>query len=206
MWIQISSGQGPDECELAVRHLLSFLTKQAAANHYGASILEAVPGRISGNLQSVLLALPAEAKGLLEPFRGTILWKCVSPYRPHHKRKNWFVEVAIFDEPEVASFKEEDVRFEVMRSSGPGGQHVNKTESAVRAIHMPSGLTAGASEERSQYRNKRLAVARLSALIRQGNQSAQMDSQKNRWARHAQIQRGNPTVVFEGADFRKSGL
>lgn len=203
MWIQISSGQGPEECELAVRHLLSDLTKQILKKGYEVTLIEASPGSIPGNLKSALLSAPSACREIIIPYCGPILWKCTSPYRPNHKRKNWFIQVTLLQEPEVSSFDERDVRFETLRSSGPGGQHVNKTESAVRAIHIPSGAATCASEERSQHQNKRLALARLAEQINTANQNRMADAKQDRWSRHTTLERGNAVMVFEGAGFKQ---
>jgi peptide chain release factor len=99
---------------------------------------------------------------------GAIQWVAQCPLRPHHKRKNWFIGVfelpALPDVPKALAAH--DVRFEAFRAGGPGGQHQNKTESAVRATHIASGLSVVAREERSQHRNKALALERIAALLR----------------------------------------
>ena len=68
---------------------------------------------------------------------------------------------------EVPHWSDNEFKIEKMRASGPGGQHVNKTETAVRITHMPTGITAVAQEERSQHLNRKLAMSRLNVLLRQ---------------------------------------
>ena len=98
--------------------------------------------------------------------------------------------------PTDARFDPQDVRFETMRASGPGGQHVNRTESAVRVTHVPTGLQASASEERSQHRNKALAVARLSRKLEGLKDQQRSAAERERWQAHQALERGNPVRVF----------
>jgi peptide chain release factor len=123
-------------------------------------------------------------------------------FRPHHKRKNWFVDVTAFEPVEKAPWRAEDIRVDRLRASGPGGQHVNKTESAVRVTHMPTGLCAVSQEERSQHLNKKLAMARLQAMIRRREDQAEKGLDRRRWNRHNGVERGNAVHVFRGSKFR----
>jgi len=202
MWIQISSGKGPDECELAVRLFLESYQNECNKNKIKSTVIEAVPGRISGNLKSVLLSLEDHDSHVInEIISGTVLWVCTSPYRPNHKRKNWFINIEVFKNPDILSFSEKDVRFESMRSSGPGGQNVNKVETAVRALHIPTGLTVTASEERSQYMNKKLALSRLSNIIEEKNTENFSNNKRKMWVQHNTLERGNPFRIYEGKEF-----
>ena len=191
MWIQISSGKGPVECELAVSLFLKAFENECNKNQIKTKSIDAVPGEISGNYKSVLLSLDCSEHQVIDNIKsGTVLWICKSPYRPNHKRKNWFINVEVFQIPDKLSFCEKDVRFESMRSSGPGGQNVNKVETAVRAIHLTTGLTVTPSEERSQYMNKKLALCRLSNLIQEKNDSNFSVQKRNMWEQHNALERG----------------
>ncbi|MBU1221912.1 peptide chain release factor H [Myxococcota bacterium] len=202
MWIQITSGQGPDECELAVTKFFEYLQNLVQSAGSKIDVLEISEGVKKGNLQSVLFSVPAEYSEIIKPFKGSILWKCISPYRPHHKRKNWFIETSVLEEPSISTFNENDVKYETMRSSGPGGQHVNKTESGVRATHIPSGISTTAMEERSQHNNKKLALARLADKIAEANSNVLGEAKQSRWTKHLQIERGNPVATFSGPNFK----
>ena len=87
-----------------------------------------------------------------------------------------------------------------MRSSGPGGQHVNKTESAVRVTHISTGLSAIGREERSQYLNRKLALARLNRLLEQKAAAGAQKERREKWDVHNRVERGNPVRVFKGDD------
>lgn len=203
MWIQISSGKGPDECELAVSLFLKSYQNECSSKEIITNVIDAAPGNISGNLKSVLLSMECqEHEEHAEILSGTVLWICKSPYRPAHKRKNWFINIEVFKSSEKLNFSEKDVRFESMRSSGPGGQNVNKVETAVRATHLPTDFTVTASEERSQYMNKKLALARLSNLIKARNEENSSNNKRTMWMQHNTLERGNPIRVYEGAGFK----
>ncbi|HEY9061554.1 MAG TPA: peptide chain release factor H [Pseudobacteroides sp.] len=216
MWIQISSGRGPDECELAVGLFLKDFQKECTEKGINTQVLDAELGNKKGNFKSVLVSLhldegsaevvpvdvvPADAYNS-SIISGTILWICKSPYRPNHKRKNWFINIEVLKPPEKLEFQEKDVKFESMRSSGPGDQNVNKVETAVRAFHLPTGFTVTASEERSQYMNKKLALTRLVALIKSKNHEGNENHKKDAWMQHNTLERGNPVRVYEGSSFK----
>jgi len=199
MWMQISSGKGPVECELAVAFFLKMLMKQ----NENTRVIDSIPGHYSGTYKSVLLSADrCEFNGDTDNTKGTILWICQSPYRPNHRRKNWFINIEVFQETETLNFSEKDVRIETMRSSGPGGQNVNKVETAVRALHIPTGVTVAAAEERSQYMNKKLALARLANLIETRNEENSSNQKESMWRQHNLLTRGNPLSIYEGIEFK----
>ena len=95
------------------------------------------------------------------------------------------------------------IRFETMRAGGPGGQHQNRTESAVRAVHMPTGLSAVARDERSQHRNRSVALARLGEMLRARQARARSQAARHDWAERIAVERGNAVRVYEGDTFRR---
>ena len=199
MWVQISSGKGPDECELAVGLFLNTLLCECNNKGINAKVIKLVPGNYSGNFKSALVSLDDELIGDID---GTVLWIFKSPYKPNHRRKNWYIDVEVFREQAKVTFMGRDVRVEAMRSSGPGGQNVNKVETAVRATHLPTGLSVTASEERSQYMNKKLALARLVKLVKERNEKASLNFKRLMWNQHNTLVRGNPIRVYEGENFK----
>ena len=130
MIYQISSGQGPAECELGVAKLLHYLQ-----SNYEISVIETSPGYHEGTFRSVQFSTSAD----LSAFVGSVQWICRSPYRPAHKRKNWFLDFSVCGEAEDTEFDPEQVTFETFRSGGKGGQNINKVESGVRAVYLPTG-------------------------------------------------------------------
>lgn len=203
LWLQITSGQGPAECCWVVARLVEVLRAEAVAASIEIQPLEVTEGAEAGTFRSVLLSLDGDnATTFAAGWRGTVQWIGQSPYRPTHKRKNWFVGVEVFTAPEKPAWSADELVIETMRASGPGGQHVNKTSSAVRITHTPTGLVAVAREERSQHRNRKLALARLADLFARQGTAAEGDARQQRWEQHAALARGNAVRVFRGKEFK----
>lgn len=206
LWLQITSGRGPAECQWVVSKVLVALSSEARASGIEVELLESTAGEAREALMSALLSLEGPAAALAQlsaEWVGTVQWIGKSPFRPHHKRQNWFIGVERFALPERPAWSERDLLISTLRSSGPGGQHVNKTESAVRIVHQPSGLSVVAREERSQQQNKRLALARLAAMLTSSGERAAADAAQERWDQHNALTRGNPVRVYAGPEFRR---
>lgn len=155
-------------------------------------------GRRKCCFHSILFETGADMSSL----EGTVLWICKSPVRPGHKRKNWYVDVSIIPEREEVP-SEADYRIEKFHSGGKGGQNVNKVETGVRVIHIPTGITVASTEERSQYMNKQKALKRLQGILTAMEQAAGDKQANQAWREHTRIVRGNPVRVYEGMDFRR---
>ena len=193
MEIQLSSGQGPEECELAVSKLLHSLK----AEFPDIIVLEKHPGGRPDCYRSVRI----ESETDLSFLEGSVQWICESLYRKNHKRKNWFVDVSLCEQAASLDYDETLVRFETFRSGGKGGQHVNKVETGVRAIYIPTGLAVVSTEARSQQMNKKLALNRLCELIAADNKAGAAQVKALNRLEHTRLERGNPVRVYEGMDF-----
>jgi peptide chain release factor len=195
MKLQISSGQGPAECELAVGKMLTALSEEFP----GLEIVEKTVGAQSGGVRSARLLSAADLSFL----EGSVLWICKSPYRPHHGRKNWFIDVSVCHEVETVDFDSSEVRFETFRSSGPGGQNVNKVETGVRAIHPPTGISAVSTDERSQSLNRQTALRRVIKAVAALNADSRTTAKSLDRLQHTRLERGNPVRVYAGMEFKR---
>jgi peptide chain release factor len=199
-----TSGRGPAECRMAVAKTLAVFSREAEAAGLEVDIT-AAPDPDGWGPPSALAVLHGEtASRFARDWIGSIQWIAESPVRPHHKRKNWFIGVFELPPLRVAAkpLAAADIRFEAFAAGGPGGQHQNKTASAVRAVHIPSGLAVVAREQRSQHRNKALALERLAALMAGGEELAALADEQRAHANHDGLERGRPVRRFKGEAFR----
>lgn len=198
--LQLSAAQGPSECCLAVSRALRRLLHEATLCGVQIEIIDEEGGERAGTLRSALVSLDGEpAPDLARQWEGTVQWTCQSPYRPRHARKNWFIGVARCAAPSPALAGE--IRFETCRASGPGGQHVNRTELAVRAIHVATGISVRVQSERSQHANKRIATLLIAHKLAQQADQSMLAQRAQRRLLHHQVERGAPVRVFKGERF-----
>ena len=199
-YIQITSGRGPVECCRVVVLVMSKIIEQARSLGYEVEVVEHEDGPNDGCMFSATLAIESEhAISLKDEWEGSVLWVAQkNPFRPWHRRKNWFVGVHFFKPLQTGTISERDITYETLRSSGPGGQNVNKVESAVRAIHVPTGITVLASDERLQIQNKRLARERLLMKLSAIDEERRLHHTHEVWMNHNSLERGNPVQKFKG--------
>lgn len=198
--LHLSAGQGPEECRWVVWRLVRAFADEAAAA--GLSCVPVEP--VDGPVPSALLRVEGEGTEAFARARtGTIRWIGTSPFRPMHKRRNWFVAAGEIAEGEdTPDLREADIRYQSYRASGPGGQQVNTTDSAVRAVHVPSGLTTTSQDQRSQFANKKVARLKLALLLGERRHEAEAGGKRALWDRHHALERGNAVRSYEGEQFR----
>lgn len=194
VFLCVTAGRGPAECREAMAHIVRLMEEEAAA-HGLAFGMETEQGRAS-----TFVSIDGEAaEAFARSWEGSVQWIARSSLRPGHKRKNWFVSVSrLPSPPSLPALKEAEIAFETLRAGGPGGQHQNRTESAVRATHHPTGISVVARDERSQHRNKALAVERLRALIAAVHERERNAARFRQWLVQISVERGNPVRTYEG--------
>jgi peptide chain release factor len=201
--IQITAGRGPAECTWVAAQVLKKMLEEAQANQIEATVLQREAGTENGTVLTALILLKGKTVvEFVNSWKGSIQWIGQSSFRKMHKRKNWFIGIFEMDALAIKSISEKDIQYQAMRSSGAGGQHVNKVSSAVRATHVPSGLSTMAMDSRSQHQNKKLATERLLEKFKvfelemiKKQVNSQSENQLN-------VARGNPTRTFSGSDFK----
>jgi peptide chain release factor len=195
--IQITAGKGPMECCRVVTKVQEMIMKEAHFAGIELSIIENKKARTNGALLSAtLLAQGHNLDAFIKEWNGTVQWIAQSPFRKFHKRKNWFVGIGIFSVAEQIYFDAKDVRFETLRSSGPGGQNVNKVETTVRGIHTPTGIQVMAMDSRSQLQNKKLCLIRLEEKLITQQTEKLIAQHEKQWIAHHSLARGGAVKVI----------
>jgi peptide chain release factor len=194
--ICITAGRGPVECRHAVKRVLEKLCRDAKLRDLD---VDAEPN--DGSSASVIVSLDGVgAEAFVRSWEGTIQWIAKSSIRKDVERKNWFVAVKRLSVPQHVP-ELTGVKFETLRAGGPGGQHQNKTESAVRATHIATGTSVVVRDGRSQHRNKTLAITRLQQLLATINERHQSKEAAKAWLKKIDVERGAPIRTYEGPDF-----
>ena len=202
--IQLTASKGPAECAWVVAKILKVFLKELTENKIEYSILHKENGIENGTVQSVSIQIKGkQLPEFLKNWLGTIQWIGTSTFRKYHKRKNWFIGCNELQQYQEKTIQEHEIQFQAIRSSGAGGQHVNKVSSAVRAKHLPTGVQVLVSDSRSQHQNKKIAIQRLKEKIANHNTNQLKESVKSEWENHLDLQRGNPVRVFTGSDFKQ---
>ena len=213
-YIQITAGRGPIECAASVgkvywklREALDKICKSNINVKYNVIDFNEHDDSDKYGVYDCYMSMTLEViydkedvfENLRKEWEGTLKWVATkNSFRPNHKRKNWYVGVSFYEIPESIKINDSDIRYETMRSSGAGGQNVNKVESAVRAIYIPTGDYVVAQDSRDQPMNKKLARQRLIDKLSLIDKYKMDVLKADNWSEHNVLARGGEIKKFKG--------
>ena len=186
--LEISAGAGGTEAQDWAQMLMRMYTRWAERKGYTVEILDLSEGEEAGIKGAVLEIKGLYAYGFLKAEAGVHRLVRISPFDAQARRHTSFASAFVYqvvDNEINIEIRDEDIRMDVFRASGAGGQHVNKTSSAVRLTHIPSGIVVASQQERSQHKNKNTALKMLKNRLyqleaeKQAKKKAELDATKS---------------------------
>ena len=186
--LEISAGAGGTEAQDWAQMLMRMYTRWAERKGFTVEILDLSEGEEAGIKGAVLEIKGLYAYGFLKAEAGVHRLVRISPFDAQARRHTSFASAFVYpvvDNEINIEIRDEDIKMDVFRASGAGGQHVNKTSSAVRLTHIPSGIVVASQQERSQHKNKNTALKMLKNRLyqieaeKQAKKKAELDATKS---------------------------
>jgi peptide chain release factor 2 len=192
--LTLHSGAGGTEACDWVEMLFRMYRRWAEKKKYTVTIIDILAGEEAGIKRITCIMAGEYAYGFLKPETGIHRLVRISPFDANKRRHTSFASCDVI--PEISDeirveIKENDLKIDTYRASGHGGQHVNKTDSAVRITHIPTGLVVQCQSDRSQHKNKAMAMKLLRAKLFESEQEKKMEKKEAHYQRLSNIAWGS---------------
>ena len=203
IYVQFTAGRGPVECAAACYIISRKFINEVNDMKIIPSVVDYEDDDEFG-FRSIIIKIDKASDEQIATIRakweGTIKYiSTKNSFRPNHKRKNWFVGCNFFEVDDTKiTFDMNDIKIDLMRSSGPGGQNVNKVESGVRLTHIPTGIIVKCTLSREQKQNLKIAKEIMQAKLDTINNTKESNIKNQFWLSHDSLERGREVMTIKG--------